>query len=65
METHVYTAKERREIKESMTPAQREYVETLEFVAIAAEGLMAASDETTRKRVNLAKSLAPVNFMLQ
>lgn len=59
----VFTALERRQIKEQLPPRALTYVEALENVAREADKLMQANDEASKSRVQLAKVLNVVNFM--
>ena len=59
----VFTALERRQIKEQLPPRALTYVEALENVAREADKLMQAHDDVSKSRVQLGRMLNVVNFM--
>ena len=62
--THgTFTKEDRERIRLAANPETRQYIETLEAIAIAGDALMQANDEMTRSRVKMGQWLMQVNFM--
>lgn len=59
----IFTALERKEIKQHLAPRELLYVETLEAIAKEADMLMQSHEEIGKRRMSLGRVLSIVNFM--